>query len=142
MEHEERTERRMGVGRAWREAAEELVRRADLLSPEDRALIHAIYEDGRSGEEVARLIGVSPRALRRRLARLVERVRSARFLFVGSRLYGWPMTRRRVAAAVVLRGMSVRRAAAELGVSTYAVRVHLQAIDAMLEAALAAATAA
>ena len=45
----------------------------------------------------------------------------------------WPPTRRQVAQAVVLGGLSYRRAAEELHLSTYAVRLHIHAVNAVFE---------
>lgn len=123
--------------RRRRELAEQIVRRADWLPREDKSILQAIYEDGRSVTEVAVLRGDSPRQLRRRVHRLVERVLSQKFTFVAAHLPSWSPTRRRVAEACVLHGLSLRRAAERLGLSHHTVRRNYEAVHALYEAACA-----
>jgi DNA-directed RNA polymerase specialized sigma24 family protein len=122
-----------------RDLAERLGARASLLPPADRVLLRAAFEDGRSVPELARLSGEPERKVRRRVERLVRRVGSDRFFFVGRHLQRWPPTRRKVAEAVVLSGLSMRRAARELRLTVYAVRLHMEAVNAMFESAQRAA---
>ncbi|MEM6334442.1 MAG: sigma factor-like helix-turn-helix DNA-binding protein, partial [Planctomycetota bacterium] len=56
-----------------RAAADRLVDLAQHLAPADRTLIEAIYRDGRSVAELARLMGVPRRTLQSRVAALVRR---------------------------------------------------------------------
>jgi DNA-directed RNA polymerase specialized sigma24 family protein len=121
-----------------RSLAEQVVARAYLLNSTDRAFLLAAFDDGRSAADLGRLTGVSPRSVRRRLRRLADRVLSSRFLFVGKAMHRWPPTRRRVAEAVVLRGLSMRQAAQEMKISVYVVRAHMNAINAMFSGAMAA----
>ena len=52
------------------------VRRAlDRLTPEDRALLRALFYEGRNGIELAETLGISPQALRVRKHRALQRLR-------------------------------------------------------------------
>lgn len=122
-----------------RDLAERLVLRAEHLPPDERALVEAVFRDGRSVSEIARLAGVADehatvRSLRRRLHRAVERALSDRFIYVASHLKGWPATRRRVAQACFLNGRSMREAARELGLTLHVVRSQSARINAMYDA--------
>jgi len=117
------------------DAARRISSLADWLPPADAALLHAVYSAGQSVTELARIAGLSPPALRRRVRRLAARVLSEKFLFVARHLGGWPPTRRRVARLCVLEGVSMREAARRLGLSLHTVRKHCHAIDALFEAA-------
>lgn len=142
------------------EAAELVVRRAEFLAPEDRALLRAIYADGLSISQVALLRQTAPttntlaaqgsdttpasgavsrpgvagaRRVRARVRALVERALSPMFVFVASRQADWTPTRRRVAQAVYLHGMTLREAASALGVSLHVVRRHADAVRTLAE---------
>lgn len=119
--------------RRRRELCDQVLARAAWLEPSDRALLEAVYRDGRSAVELAQLTGDNPRTLRRRIRRLVRRVLGPEFAFVAGRRERWTSSRRRVAEACILHGQSMRTAASELGVSLHTVRRHLAAIRAQYE---------
>lgn len=119
-----------------RDAAEVIVERAKHLLPADAALVRAVYADGVPVSRLAALSdaqagAAAARALRRRLRRLLARMLSERFVGVLRRQEEWGVTRRRVAAACVLQGLTMRQAAAALGVSYHAVRRHMDAVGAI-----------
>lgn len=131
-----------------REQIQLLLDRAELaeLPANERALLHAAFVDGHSAIEIAALarsasgapVGgevVTARSVRRRIRRLVERVMSPRFLYVVRHQGAWPQNRRRVAEACVLRGLSLRDAAAELGLSLHVVRRQHEVIETLFDAA-------
>jgi DNA-directed RNA polymerase specialized sigma24 family protein len=120
--------------RRRREVAAFIAARAEFLGPDERELMRAVYEEGKTPTDLSRLTGLRPRHIQRRVRRILRRVLSDRFLFVAAQRADWPAGRQRVATAVVLRGLSMRRAAQELGVSIYAVRYHMQAVEAMFGA--------
>jgi DNA-directed RNA polymerase specialized sigma24 family protein len=129
-------ERSIDLRRAQSRAlAEQIVRRADFLPPHDRQLLLAVYSQGNTAVDLARLMRQDPRALRRRIRRLVRRVLSSRFCYVASHKDEWTTSRRRVAIACVLQGCSLRLASKELGLSLHAVRRHFDAVLALCEAA-------
>lgn len=115
--------------------ADAIARRSDLLTPEDGALLRAVFEQGVSMRQLAAMRNESVRRVRNRVRTLATRSLSARFEFVMRRREDWPPTRRRVASACVLRGLTMREAAAELKVSLHSVRRHMDAINALCEQA-------
>jgi len=58
----------------WRETVDLLELRANLLDSEDRALLRMHLEAGRNFHEMARLIGLSPSTVCRRIHRMVRRL--------------------------------------------------------------------
>lgn len=123
-----------------RDMAQTLVERARHLPEPDRYLIEGVFRDGRSIAELAAMWGEnpepgrSPKSLRRRLHRLVDRLNSPRYLLVAEYRDRWAPTRRRVATACVLHGMSLREAADALGTSLHTVRRHFDAVVAIADA--------
>jgi hypothetical protein len=119
--------------RGVRDHADEVVRRAEFLLPADRALLLAVYADGRSVREVATLMREDPRRLRRRVRNLARRVLSNDFIFVLRHRDGWPSVRRRVATACVVHGRTLKQGAADSGTSFYNARKQLDAVRALLD---------
>lgn len=121
-----------------RDLAERMVEAAPYLAGPDRYLVEGVFRDGRSIAELAAAWGQSPppryapRALRRRLHRVVERVHSPKFQMVVEWRGSWEPVRRRVATACVLHGLTFREAAESLGMSVHAVRRHFDAIEGVL----------
>lgn len=116
-----------------RALVERLLRLGAALPEAERALIEAVYRDGMTVKQLAVIRGDDPKALRRRVRRLVARVMSAEFRYVAARRSELPRTRARVAELCVLRGMSLRGVAGELGLSLHMVRRHRDAVMAMAE---------
>jgi DNA-directed RNA polymerase specialized sigma24 family protein len=121
--------------RHHRDLVQRLLDRATCLPAPDLALLRAAYDDGRSAVEIAAMLGTEPRAIRRRLRRLAQRVLSEEFLFVLRHRDSWDSARRNIATACLLHGRSIRQTARELGLSLYTVRRHYLAILALFEAA-------
>ena len=120
--------------RRTRGVAERLVAAAELATPSERALILSIYRDGLSARRVAELRHEPARAVRARLRKVSARLLSARFAFVAQRRNGWPAGRRTIATACVLHGMTLREAAAELGLTFHAVRREMNIVNALFDA--------
>ena len=120
--------------RRRRELAEVIVEHAQFALPADRALIESIYRDGLTAQHVAALNASSPRAVRRRIRQVVERLLSPRFAFVLLHREQWPTVRRRVAVACVLQGRTMRETARHLRISLHAVRKEMGIIQALCEA--------
>ena len=114
--------------------ADRLVHLASQLPANDRALVEAVYLHGRSAVEIAQLTSLPVRRVRKRIRQLVLRISSARYLYVLRQRDTWTRTRRRVADAIVVQGLSMRKAAATLGLTYHTVRGHAGAIKAMFEA--------
>lgn len=119
---------------------DQLVQRARALPERDRLLIEALFRDGKRGPQVAALMGLPVRAVRNHARRLVDRLRSPRFIYVLRHQSHWPETRRKVANAVVIRGLSNRLAASELNLSLHVVRRQMVAIHALHDAHAAQTT--
>lgn len=122
---------RLDHGRA---VVDSILNRCEWLGPGDRQLLRAIYADGHTLASLAPMLRTGERSLRRRVERLLERLNSRRFAFVAVRHERWPQTRRRVAAFMVLQGLSMRETADRMGMSLYGVRRHHEAINALFEA--------
>lgn len=116
-----------------REHAELLVARASALPPEERGIVETVYDEGLTVARLARLRGECPRALRRRLRRIIARVLSPKFAFVMTQRDSWPAVRRKVATRVVLHGQSRRSCASAMSLSLHTVRNEMQKVDAYFE---------
>jgi DNA-directed RNA polymerase specialized sigma24 family protein len=101
----------------------------------DRTLVRWAYGDGKTITELAVVHRVSPRAMSRRLSRLVERCESVEFKFVIARIGAWEGPMKAVAQACVIEGRSVRAAAAHLNMSIHTVRALRTAVLAMASGA-------
>ena len=99
---------------------------------EERALLEAVFVEGRSVAELAGLSGESVRCCRRRVRRAVARVVDPRFAFVASCSASWPALRKRVGRLHILEGLTMSQTAERLGVSTYRVRRECAAIDTLM----------
>ena len=109
-------------------AADVIVRRAAFLLPPDKALLLAVYRDGASAADLARLHRQDPRNLRRRIRALVQRVLGPRFVYVLRHRDRWTPTRAKVATACAVHGMTLREASSHLRVSLHTVRKHMDAV--------------
>ncbi len=119
--------------RHGREEVEAVLALAEHVSPEERSLLRAVFESGLPVGEMARVRGCSARTLRREVRALVRRVMDPRFVFVLSRRDLWGPSRRRVASACVVQGLTMREAAQVAGMSLHAVRRHMGAVEALFE---------
>lgn len=124
--------------RSRREYAAMLVERAAWITPDDRELVEAVFGEGlsvvaytRRRRETDPVSPVSVRSARRRLRKVITRLLSPRFAFVINNRSDWSASRRRVAMACVVRGLSLREAARKMGMSLHAVRRHMDAVEAL-----------
>lgn len=120
--------------RRHRDAVESVVSRAGWLRTDERGMVNAIFERGQSTVELAGMIGVRPREVRRRMHRIVKRTQDPLFVFVALNRAAWPDGMRRVATACVLHGRPLREAAHELGMSYHEVRRDRAAVEALFAA--------
>lgn len=139
-----------------RSMVETLLDLAVALPPNERALINAVYRDGKTALELSPLVGDSPPVIRRRVRAIVKRVMTPEFRYVAAvtgalrgpvdirRLAGddvptiaskWPRMRRRVAELCVLEGHSQRAVADKLATSVHTIRRHMNAVAALVEEA-------
>ena len=116
-----------------RARAQAIVRNAEHLLPEERALARAYFVEGMSASEVARLAGTTPKTVLRRIDRMVARVTSLRFVFAVNHRKSLGRMRGRVATACLVQGLSMRETSRRFGVSIYVVRSHLHAVNGMFD---------
>lgn len=119
--------------RLRRDRTDCIVARAAFLPPSERLLVESYFREGRTIKILAEASATDPRVLSRRLRRLTERLLSDRFSFVLRNFEGWSPSRRRVAMAMVMQGLSMRAASIHLRMSLYSVRRHADAINALYE---------
>ncbi|MCL4220144.1 MAG: hypothetical protein KJZ65_02120 [Phycisphaerales bacterium] len=124
-----------------RDRADCVVARAAFLAPAERLLVESYFRDGRTIKILAEASNTDPRVLSRRLRRLTERLLSDRFSFVLRNFESWSPSRRRVATAMVMQGLSMRAASMHLRMSLYSVRRHADAINALYDSDQRAAPA-
>lgn len=127
-----RLERRIEQGRS---RAESMLALAGHLPESDRVLIEAVYRDGLTARSIARLRGAPCVTVRRRLARIVDRMESFEFRLAASQGRTWPAERWAVVRAVVLEGRTLRESAAMLGITLHATRREVAHVRALAEAA-------
>lgn len=124
--------------RMVRERVQGLLEDSRLLEPADQWLLGQHLGSGRSMASIARELGCSADRVRARVRRLIARVESEVYRFVLERTEaqggGWDAEVRAIARACIGRGMSMRSAARELGVSAHVVRARMLEVHAMLVA--------
>jgi DNA-directed RNA polymerase specialized sigma24 family protein len=113
---------------------ERIVQRAEWLEPAERALVSAMFVDGYSAAQIARLGNADPRSVRSRIHKIVQRLGDPRAAYVMLNSEQWTTTRRRVAREIYINGKSLRETADTLGLSFYVVRRHREAVEAMFDA--------
>ncbi|PHQ80269.1 MAG: hypothetical protein COB69_06315 [Phycisphaera sp.] len=107
--------------------------RAKHLPDPERALLDEIYVNGKSIAAVAKLRDENVALLRRRVRRITTRVLTPRYRYVTEHQSAWRPTRRKVAGACVIEGLSIKDASIKLHLSTYLIRKHRDAIEALFE---------
>lgn len=115
------------------DVADRILARATHLPERDRAILEALYRDGKSTKDLARLTRLPARTIRLKAKRIVQRVTSPTFALVLVDADRWPLQRQRVAALHILEGRSIRAVAISLRISTYQVRAHLAWIGMQVE---------
>jgi DNA-binding CsgD family transcriptional regulator len=113
---------------------DQLVRRAEWLDAPDKAIVLAMFDEGYSAAEIARLGNLPVRMVRTRIHRLVNRLGDPKVAYVARFCGSWSKTRASIGRSVFLHGKSLRETANELSMSFYLVRRHRESIDAMYEA--------
>lgn len=116
-----------------RRYAEVALARAAHATPEDRAMLEAVYDRGVPASRIAALMRQHPRRIRRRLREVIERLMSDEAEFVLRHRRAWQPTRRMVATACVLEGRSMRETARRLRMSLHAVRREMEAVRNLMD---------
>ncbi|MBL4809594.1 MAG: hypothetical protein JKY43_06005 [Phycisphaerales bacterium] len=105
-----------------------IVTRAQHLAGQDRDLVLAMYRDGHSAAQIARLGNQDPRQVRRRIRRVLSRLTDPTFIFVITNQSNWSTTRRKVAQSLFQAGRSIRQTANDHNLKIHQVRRHRTAI--------------
>jgi len=105
-----------------------IIIRAQHLKGNDKTLVLAMYRDGQSAAQIARLGNHDPRQVRRRIRRALSRMTDPAFIFVISHQSKWSTTRRKVAQSLFQAGRSIRQTADTLNIKVHQVRRHRAAI--------------
>jgi len=108
--------------------AEEIAARAEFLLPAERVLLEQAFVQGWPIHAIAALSGRPPRAIRRHLKRLADRVMADTYFTVISHSRGWSNEMKAIGAAVFIRGLSAVAAAKETGIPYRAALLHVQTI--------------
>ncbi len=111
-----------------------IVQRAEWLEPHEKTLVLAMFADGYSAAEIARLGNLPVRLVRSRIHRIVTRLSDPLTAYVMGHSDSWSKTRRTVGREVFVNGRSLRETATLHSMSFYIVRRHREAIQALYEA--------
>jgi DNA-directed RNA polymerase specialized sigma24 family protein len=99
-----------------------LMARAELLLPADRDLVEAVFVHGQSAVSLARLLGVKPRAVRRRVHLLAKRMASRRFMDAARALPYLDEGDAAIAKMAFCQHVSQREIARQAGLTRHEVR--------------------
>ncbi len=113
--------------------AERILHRCELLEPADRALLESIYSDHVPIARLARVRGQSPRQVRRRVKRLIERLLCPTTDFVLARRREWEKQRWQAARLHLVAGRGLAETARDLGLTLHTVRKHVEAVRTLYE---------
>jgi len=107
--------------------------RAALLAREDRDLIEAVFVRRQTARSLGRLMGLSPKVIRRRIRRLSRRLASRRFLDAARALPYLAPDEEKLARLHLCQGLTQRQLGLHLGLSTHVLRRRLDRISAQIE---------
>lgn len=110
-----------------------LAQRSELLSRVDRDLIEAIVVRGQSVGTMARLMGVTPRALRQRVLKLSRRMLSEPFLSAARALPYLETSDAAIASAAYCQRLSQRELCVQFNLTWHALRRRLDQISARID---------
>ncbi len=112
---------------------EVLRRRVELLGGKDRVLMKMYLENGSSFRQLARLSGVSPSTVGRRVRRIVRRLMRGRYIKCVRNRDRFSEEELDVARDLYMWGLSMKRIAAKRGLTYYAVRKTVKRIEGILQ---------
>jgi hypothetical protein len=118
-----------------RETIDTLLMRCEHLPAIEATLLRSVYADKRTIRELAALQKRDERSLMRQVRRIVRRVLSPEFAIVLTQGPTWTQQRSRIAQAMFVQGLGLRRTAAAMRVSVYCVRLHVAAVRELAAAA-------
>lgn len=108
--------------------SEQILSQTHLLPKRERHLVTAMYSEGKSAAEIARLGNLDPRQVRRLIKNAITRMNDPLFIFVVTRSPNWSTTRRKVARSLFQSGRSIRATAEHLKLKVHQVRHHRAAV--------------
>ena len=111
-----------------RDQADEILRRAELLTPQDREFLRLVLDRGVPTSQLARQAGLHRSTLRRRLHKLVRRLTDEQNLALLRAHDILRPTDRKLVVLSFLRGLSTRDAARETGIPYHRARRRLDAL--------------
>ena len=114
---------------------EMVTRHAHHLKQEDSALLDAVVIREARIDVVAQLLNDNIDRCRRRVRRLLQRLSSFEFGYVANRMATWSEREQSVARTCFLRGLTIKQAALELGISASTTRRTRERIAARIEGA-------
>ena len=118
------------------EMCETLLHRAEFLDPKDQALLKQSLERGANATEIAKLMGVPPRQIQRKLKRLMTHLIDPRVVQILRHHREWDKRTRGVALSYFVRGWTLREVADRLKMTLHEVRKRKIEIQAILDATL------
>ncbi len=107
---------------------EHILTRSHLLPKRERHLINAMYNEGKSAAEIARIGDLDPRQVRRLIKNAITRMHDPLFVFVVKSSNSWSPTRRKIARSLFQSGRSIRATAEHLSLKVHQVRHHRAAV--------------
>jgi DNA-binding CsgD family transcriptional regulator len=105
-----------------------IISRSQLLPASERDYIHAMYIEGKTAAQIARLGNMSARQVIRVIKNAITRLDDPLFIFVMSNNQSWSSTRRKVALSLFQSGRSIRATAEHHSIKVHLVRHHRAAI--------------
>lgn len=105
-----------------------ILNRTAFLQGSDRDFVNAMYRDGQSAAEIARIANLDPRQVRRKIKAALKRLNNPLFIFVVTNKAQWSPTRQKVAQSIIQRGRSIRDTAEKHNLKLHQVRRHRSAI--------------
>ncbi|MEO1008657.1 MAG: sigma factor-like helix-turn-helix DNA-binding protein [Planctomycetota bacterium] len=112
----------------------QIVDASEHLPEQERQLLLAVYGRGMRVSEVAVMLGVPERRLRRRVRALLKRVTDPAFAAVVRHGSSWPRQLHAVARLAVIEGLPMRVIASRLGLSYHQVRQHCATMHTLVAA--------
>ena len=109
-----------------------ILQRAQLLPDADAALLRAVYNDGKTLAELARLAHRTRGSIRKRFVRLRDHVTSRVFERALRHRHRFKGKRRAVLTHCIIEGRTVKEVARQLRMGYYETRLHRDTILALL----------
>jgi len=130
--HENISEEFLSVKGKYRDRADLLRSRLDMLSGEDKLLMTMYWENGNSLRQIGRLAGISRISLARRINKLTERLMEGQYITCLRNRNRFTKREMAIAKDYFMLGMSMKKIADKRNWSYYQVRQTLEKIQQLL----------